>query len=102
MFEEPLQLEDRLHELAEEWQSYCLAYREHVVDLLNRFWAFGSDAAGVDLGAGADLLIHCAQLVTMEGFVDSLLGVLEAHDDARVTQYANRPQPPSGSGSAET
>jgi len=101
MFDEPIRLEDRLFELIEEWQSYIDAYGRHANWLLGSFWPFGTDAANADLGAGAELLTHVAQLVTMRGFLDSLLGVLEAHDESRATQYANHPQPTPGSDSGE-
>ena len=102
MFDEPFNLEDELHGVVEEWQSFIQAYREHAPRLLDRGWPFGSDAAGADLVALADLIVHLAQLVTLEGCRDRLLGVLEDVDERRVTGYSQVLPPLSGSGSAET
>jgi hypothetical protein len=87
MFDEPFSLEDELHGVVEEWQSFIGAYREHAPRLLDRGWPFGSDVASADLGALADLIVHAAQLVTLEGCRDRLLGVLEDLDERRVVTY---------------
>jgi hypothetical protein len=102
MFDEPFELQDEVLAVVEQYQSFAQSYRTHAVDLLNRFWPYGSDAASADLGVGSDLLIHLAQLVTMEAYTADLLAVLEEYEERRVSISANRPQPPSGSGSAET
>jgi hypothetical protein len=87
MFDEPFSLEDELHGVLEEWQSFIGAYREHAPRLLDRGWPFGSDVARADLGALGDLIVHAAQLVTLEGCRDRLLGVLEELDERRVVTY---------------
>jgi hypothetical protein len=88
MFDEPFSLEDELHGVLEEWQSFIQAYREHAPRLLDRGWPFGLDVASADMGALGDLIVHVAQLVTLEGCRDRLLGVLEQADERRAMGYS--------------
>ena len=101
MFDEPFSLEDELHGVLEEWQSFIQAYREHAPRLLDRGWPFGSDIASADLGALGDLIVHAAQLVTLEGCRDRLLGVLEEADERRVSGYSTTLRPLAGSVTAD-
>jgi len=84
MFDEVFDLQEHLLEVADEWQSFIAAYREHAPRLLDRGWPFGGDVASADMGALGDLIVHVAQLVTLEGCRDRLLGVLEDYEEARL------------------
>jgi hypothetical protein len=101
MYQPEERLFDRVLELHEQWSEYAAAYRRHAVRLLDRGWPFGSDAASADLGALSELVIHAAQLFTMDAIVADLQAVLNASEDAAIDQGGMRPQPPSGSASAD-
>jgi len=101
MFDEPWNLQDEILAVVEQYQSFAQSYRSHAVRLLDRGWPYGSDVASADMGALSELLIHIAQLVTMEGYTAELLCVLEEHEERRISSLSSHPQTPSGSDSAE-